>query len=199
MNYRPPAKPGINNRIVYSERQPFNQRIQSALFTLLSYPGGHYPKLVRCGKLKEIWPRMTETPPSRRKACQECVKAKRKCGMELPRCRRCQKKNITCAYPNTRTSVADLQIPELEFPWLDDLMREGTLPWSGGLQPQLATASQLPTPFDPGSGSSGDSYVVPEYLASEGSSKTTMPRSAMNAAIHRFKSKYNANRCEIPD
>lgn len=35
----------------------------------------------------------------RQKSCSECVKSKRKCGLEQPSCARCRKQRLTCAYP----------------------------------------------------------------------------------------------------
>lgn len=91
--------------------------------------------------------------------------------MELPRCKRCEKKNIVCAYPNNRSSISN--IPELEFPWLDDLMREpGILPWTGDLQPQIATSA---IQFPPTDGSTGTN-PIPDYLIAEGPAKTTLAR-----------------------
>ncbi|KAF2261968.1 hypothetical protein CC78DRAFT_328224 [Lojkania enalia] len=134
---------------------------------------------------------MSDGPPSRRKSCRECVTAKRKCTQELPRCKRCAKKNIMCSYPNGRGSVSQMAFPELEFPWLDDMMQNpNMLPWSGGLQPQLSSIAPLST-------SSMDSGVemeavhqnnVPDYLlAAEGPVKTTLSRPETEAALHRFK------------
>lgn len=75
----------------------------------------------------------------------------------------------------------------MEFPWLDDLMREpGMLPWSSGLQPQLGLSNvTIPSPATTGS----ELHIVPEYLiAPEGHrSCTTMERTEKEAAVHRFK------------
>ncbi|KAF2704410.1 hypothetical protein K504DRAFT_537914 [Pleomassaria siparia CBS 279.74] len=128
---------------------------------------------------------MFAEPSSRRKSCGECVKAKRKCGMELPKCKRCQKKNIACGYPNNRASVHETVIPDLEFPWLDDLMRDSNiLPWTGVLQPQLEMLSGTPqqnlAPYQ----------NIPEYLIAtdtQGTARSTMARAETEAALHRFK------------
>ncbi|RFU27681.1 hypothetical protein B7463_g8663, partial [Scytalidium lignicola] len=37
-------------------------------------------------------------PPSLRKACQACTRAKRRCRPELPKCDQCFKKGIDCNY-----------------------------------------------------------------------------------------------------
>ena len=117
---------------------------------------------------------------TRRKSCGECVKAKRKCGMELPRCMRCQKKDIACGYPNKNATPQHTLIPDLEFPWLDDLMRDSNmLPWTGVLQPQLDLSSVAHcAPYQD----------VPEYLiATEGPVRSTLARPETEAALHRFK------------
>ncbi len=36
--------------------------------------------------------------PSYRRACQACVKAKRKCDLQSPRCSRCSSRDLSCAY-----------------------------------------------------------------------------------------------------
>ncbi|KAF2652683.1 hypothetical protein K491DRAFT_695398 [Lophiostoma macrostomum CBS 122681] len=136
----------------------------------------------------------TAEPKSRRKSCAACVAAKRKCGMERPKCKRCQKKTISCAYPDTTSSINDISIPELEFPWLDDFMRNpGLLPWSGDLQPQLATTTDLSAfpipPLEPNTANIVPGSV-PEYLVTseaDGKSQTTLPRAETEAAVHRFK------------
>jgi Fungal Zn(2)-Cys(6) binuclear cluster domain len=50
---------------------------------------------------------------SRRKSCSECVKAKRRCTLQLPSCIRCTKQNLPCQYygqqPNTLNQTS-LQI-----------------------------------------------------------------------------------------
>jgi hypothetical protein len=131
---------------------------------------------------------VTETA-SKRKACAECVKAKRKCDMELPRCKRCEKKNIECPYPNNRVTVADAVFPELEFSWLDDLFEDpNMLPWTGQLQPQLDTASN----HTYSGGSESDTQFT---LSTESSYLSTTERSSctftahveIQAALYRFK------------
>ncbi|KAF2465456.1 uncharacterized protein BDR25DRAFT_306604 [Lindgomyces ingoldianus] len=130
---------------------------------------------------------MSDGPISRRKSCGECAKAKRKCGMEIPKCRRCTKKNIECSYPNTRPPLSEMTFPELEFPWLDDLMREpGMLPWSGTLQPHLGVESV--TPFSMTSEAQNIPQHIPDYLISaEGPTRTALARSEMEAAVRHFR------------
>jgi hypothetical protein len=38
-------------------------------------------------------------PQGRQKSCSECAKAKRKCGLEQPRCARCSRQHLSCVYP----------------------------------------------------------------------------------------------------
>jgi hypothetical protein len=133
--------------------------------------------------------------------------------MELPRCTRCEKKNITCSYPKTHNrSLSHIPIPELEFAWLDDLMgNSNTIPWNGELQPQLHATLINGTTL---SGSSEDSdniqfddtppeptisYVTttttttttqePDYLAAvvEKPTESTLPQEMITAAVDHFK------------
>ncbi|KAF2277173.1 uncharacterized protein EI97DRAFT_457884 [Westerdykella ornata] len=129
---------------------------------------------------------MTEAPNPRRKSCSECVKAKRKCGMEVPRCGRCSKKDIACFYPNKGASIADVPIPELEFAWLDDLMREpGSIPWSGGLDTHLELSADA---IHSQQSHVADITSLPELFAvSEEFKKTTLPKEDAEAAVARFK------------
>lgn len=134
---------------------------------------------------------MAAAPVSKRKSCGECVKAKRKCGMELPRCTRCAKKDIACSYPSNRNTIADMTFPELDFPWLDDLMRDpNMLPWSGSLQPQLDAVSQS-TPSFSGSSESDMPFTLPGAshfeIISEKPIHSTLARAETEAALHRFK------------
>ncbi|KAL1600434.1 hypothetical protein SLS60_006819 [Paraconiothyrium brasiliense] len=133
---------------------------------------------------------MTVTPLSKRKSCSECVKAKRKCGMELPKCSRCAKKDITCAYPS-KAMVAELPIPELDFPWLDDLLRDpNVMPWEGELQPQLEVASASSVNYSGGSAS--DIQHLSRFASSgvesvDAPQRSALARTEMEAALHRFK------------
>ena len=51
-----------------------------------------------------------EDPPPRRKSCQACVKAKRRCDQRSPACLRCAQRKIRCQYPArpSRSTRADL-------------------------------------------------------------------------------------------
>lgn len=58
-------------------------------------------------KLYACW-KMNTTPET--KACENCAKAKRKCGKELPGCHRCTSRGFQCVYPPARpTSFVRLQ------------------------------------------------------------------------------------------
>ncbi|OKL62913.1 hypothetical protein UA08_01999 [Talaromyces atroroseus] len=46
--------------------------------------------------------RIAATAKSRRKACNACIKAKRRCDLQHPSCRRCIVRGIECYYPSTR-------------------------------------------------------------------------------------------------
>lgn len=120
------------------------------------------------------------TPSSKRRSCNACVKAKRKCAMELPRCARCVNKDIVCAYPN-KTITADTCIPELDFSWLDDLLRDPTaLPWEGALRPQLDTLSATYS-----ASRASDDQVLPHLQPL--ADRTTLTPAETEAAVHRFK------------
>ena len=126
------------------------------------------------------------TAASKRRSCSECVKGKRKCGMELPRCARCVRKNIICAYPN-KNVTSDTPVPGLDFSWLDDLMQDpSVLPWEGALQPQLDTASAIYS-----SSSVSDFQLLPDI--GEGLADVSPPlrsslsRAETEAALKRFK------------
>ncbi|KAF2739639.1 hypothetical protein EJ04DRAFT_508518 [Polyplosphaeria fusca] len=140
-----------------------------------------------------------DTPPSRQKSCRECVRGKRKCTQELPRCKRCAKKNIPCGYPNNRGTVADVPIPELDFQWLDDLMQNPEmLPWSGGLQPQISAVATGPmvtssapisTAVTSWSSSEAPQNNEPDYLAEAVRPiRTSLARAETEAAVQRFRS-----------
>ncbi|KAF2449672.1 hypothetical protein P171DRAFT_197989 [Karstenula rhodostoma CBS 690.94] len=133
---------------------------------------------------------MPVAPLSKRKSCSECVKAKRKCGMEVPRCSRCTKKNITCAYPS-KIMAQELAIPELDFPWLDDLFRDpDALPWEGALQPQLEVAF-APSGHYPASFTSdalhSSAFSPLGVEIDKVPCRSTLARTEMEAALHRFK------------
>jgi len=109
--------------------------------------------------------------------------------MELPRCKRCEKKDIACPYPNNKVTVAETEFPGLEFSWLDDLMDDpSTLAWTGQLQPQLDAASVGTF--------SGSSDTDALFTASAGSGSLALeesplcdytPFAEIQAALLRFK------------
>ncbi|KAJ4254292.1 hypothetical protein NW762_009883 [Fusarium torreyae] len=75
--------------------------------------------------------RERRNPPTRRKSCTACTKAKRRCDFALPACLRCSQRHIPCQYP-TRTLRGLLtphsQSPETISPSL--LTNDGSSPES---------------------------------------------------------------------
>lgn len=47
---------------------------------------------------------------TRKKSCRQCVKAKRRCDLGFPCCRRCFTKSLDCAYPNASVREAEVVI-----------------------------------------------------------------------------------------
>ncbi|KAF2681281.1 hypothetical protein K458DRAFT_309863 [Lentithecium fluviatile CBS 122367] len=47
---------------------------------------------------------------TRKKSCRQCVKAKRRCDLGFPCCRRCFAKGLACAYPNASVREAEVII-----------------------------------------------------------------------------------------
>ncbi|KAJ5584278.1 uncharacterized protein N7459_004078 [Penicillium hispanicum] len=45
-------------------------------------------------------------PPSRRKSCEACKTAKRRCDLAIPICSRCAQRNVSCIYPGRQTPGA---------------------------------------------------------------------------------------------
>ncbi|KAJ4295128.1 hypothetical protein N0V90_007138 [Kalmusia sp. IMI 367209] len=86
----------------------------------------------------------------------------------------------------------DMLIPELEFPWLDDLLRDpNALPWEGALQPQIDAASLSASTGIHSSSSESNAQLLPSlqstYLAVDESKRSTLARAETEAALHRFK------------
>jgi len=108
--------------------------------------------------------------------------------MEMPRCLRCAKKNVSCVYPNNKG--VETIIPELEFPWLDDLFRDpNTIPWEGALQSRIDAASTTAYSIS----SDYDGHMIrlaePDYLLNvEVPKSSTLAPSETEAAVRRFKS-----------
>ncbi|KAH6616693.1 hypothetical protein C7974DRAFT_50364 [Boeremia exigua] len=50
-------------------------------------------------------PHRTSNVQGRQKACTECVKAKRRCDVERPRCARCSQHSLLCTYPRPHDSL----------------------------------------------------------------------------------------------
>ncbi|KAJ5893369.1 hypothetical protein N7495_005060 [Penicillium taxi] len=62
---------------------------------------------------------MYETPPPRRKSCEACKAAKRRCDLVYP-CSRCAHKNLPCIYPGRQPAYTDLQEAQ-SLDWADTL------------------------------------------------------------------------------
>ncbi|OCL11977.1 hypothetical protein AOQ84DRAFT_170896 [Glonium stellatum] len=122
---------------------------------------------------------MADTLVARRKSCGECAKAKRRCDMQMPRCQRCTKKNIDCRYPRSGPPISEVPIPELDFPWLDDLLRAPeTAAWADVLA-EPALSNYHPT--------NSDGTSLPDFLQIEPPSMTTLARQEMTFAVRQFK------------
>ncbi|PLB43976.1 hypothetical protein P170DRAFT_394113 [Aspergillus steynii IBT 23096] len=52
-------------------------------------------------------------PPPRRKSCEACKNAKRRCDLAFPACFRCARRNLTCVYPGNQPAV--FQEPVLDI------------------------------------------------------------------------------------
>lgn len=76
--------------------------------------------------------RERRNPPTRRKSCHACIKAKRRCDFALPACMRCANRGISCEYPQrgprgvvTPSIVEEQTVPLLpvdDFTLLDDVI-----------------------------------------------------------------------------
>ncbi|KAL4923886.1 Zn(II)2Cys6 transcription factor domain-containing protein [Aspergillus undulatus] len=89
-------------------------------------------------------------PPPRRKSCDACRAAKRRCDLAFPACFRCSRRGIPCVYPGL---PAPDQIPEL-LALLKEREQPMPIPVPGqSLEPARACAEQLDFasafPFDP--------------------------------------------------
>ena len=54
----------------------------------------------------------TNAPP-RRKSCEACKVAKRRCDLAWPACFRCARRNLTCVYPGRQPQSLDQEAPSL--------------------------------------------------------------------------------------
>lgn len=76
--------------------------------------------------------------PSRRKSCEACKAAKRRCDLVFPFCSRCVQRGEPCVYPGKQPVFPDY---DSELPPLPDLSKE---PW-----PVLALTSPLTAMHEP--------------------------------------------------
>ncbi|KAE8354850.1 hypothetical protein BDV28DRAFT_67908 [Aspergillus coremiiformis] len=51
-------------------------------------------------------------PPSRRKSCEACKTAKRRCDLAFPACSRCATRNMPCIYPGRQPAIPQALIDE---------------------------------------------------------------------------------------
>ena len=98
-----------------------------------------------CSSLLVLRPDLSRThvsPPSimlgyisstRKKSCRQCVKAKRRCDLGYPYCKRCFSKGLCCAYPNASVREAEVVIRQ-RTPDLDPLAADIHVP-SGPAEP----------------------------------------------------------------
>lgn len=117
--------------------------------------------------------------PNRRKSCGACVKGKRRCDAKLPRCQRCAKKGIDCLYPGINSSISDTLIPELDFPWLDALLKAPEA-WNGQLAEQSQRIRDTLAP-------DVEVLPLPDFLPYEGPTQTSLADPEMTFAVREFK------------
>ncbi|KAJ4358586.1 uncharacterized protein N0V89_003170 [Didymosphaeria variabile] len=71
---------------------------------------------------------------TRKKSCKQCVKAKRRCDLGYPCCKRCFSKSLDCAYPNASVREAEVVIRQ-RTPDLAPLTQVGDNDLLADLQP----------------------------------------------------------------
>jgi hypothetical protein len=71
---------------------------------------------------------------TRKKSCKQCVKAKRRCDLGYPCCKRCFSKSLDCAYPNAAVREAEVVIRQ-QTPDLAPFTHIGDHDLLSGLQP----------------------------------------------------------------
>ncbi|EPE02649.1 zinc c6 finger domain protein [Ophiostoma piceae UAMH 11346] len=82
------------------------------------------------------------SPPSRRRSCQACTKAKRRCDNGLPSCLRCSRRGLVCCYPvSTMSAMNKTEYTFLPVPPCELVL---DVPLLG--MPQLPQLPQLPLP-----------------------------------------------------
>lgn len=91
---------------------------------------------------------------TRKKSCKQCVKAKRRCDLGYPCCKRCFSKSLDCAYPNATVREAEVVLRQ-RTPDLVPLAQLGDNDLLAGLQPAGSD-------FDPAILQVSDSSSSPE-------------------------------------
>lgn len=88
---------------------------------------------------------------SRRKACVNCIRSKRRCGLEPPACKRCAEKLIPCTYPSVRLH------PQPLSKQVDSADNKESVDASAALQP----ARQPLDPLEPLSLRFHQAFIIP--------------------------------------
>ncbi|KAF7560749.1 hypothetical protein G7046_g3408 [Stylonectria norvegica] len=71
--------------------------------------------------------RERHNPPSRRKSCAACIKAKRRCDFAVPACLRCSQRHIPCQYPARRPHVQELSSTPPQSDLMQGMFSDDTL------------------------------------------------------------------------
>lgn len=64
-----------------------------------------FPSVVQGNQLIQSHEQQTMDLTLESKACSACARAKRKCGRQIPRCGRCQSRDIPCEYTHVKSSL----------------------------------------------------------------------------------------------
>ncbi|KAJ4286309.1 hypothetical protein N0V90_013343 [Kalmusia sp. IMI 367209] len=104
---------------------------------------------------------------TRKKSCRQCVKAKRRCDLGYPCCKRCFSKALDCAYPNASVREAEVVIRQ-RTPDLAPLPGDVDIVW----------APAEPSNFDPALLQTSESSSSPESLPEQSQNRVYWKRSA---------------------
>ncbi|KAF1958772.1 hypothetical protein CC80DRAFT_407846 [Byssothecium circinans] len=98
---------------------------------------------------------------TRKKSCRQCVKAKRRCDLGYPCCRRCFTKTLDCAYPNASVREAEVIIrqttPDLVPPATTTTSSRSASTFEGGFGLDMDGIDIDPALFQQQHSSSGSS------------------------------------------
>ncbi len=92
---------------------------------------------------------------SRRKACEACVRSKRRCDMKHP-CDRCTQRHVDCQYPRTTTDpgssesspeshLQDSDASSIELSYINGMERDFFMDWNCAIMPLYDTLSTIVT------------------------------------------------------